>query len=238
MNVSSRVRKIEFSLGMGEGSKVPPIWRGRPVVKKKKWRWGDASVFPDAYLPFLQMPSEWYADYNALMEHIKDEGYAKLAKCAYCPLNKQGMIAKYDGIVDDDGGLLPKVIGILEREKSEESGNQFRFRNPCPIINYFRCPHTEDKDLLIALGRIISHIRYSLSYHPYGVSKVDIFGATDEELARKFDLYRDYLLSLGENCSGNVDEERQYYESMKMGSLKLISIVKEALGDTGQAPNP
>lgn len=238
MNIVSRIRRIESLLGARTGSAIPLMWKGKPVVSQKKWRWGDTSTFPDTFLPLLQMPNEWYDDYIALMEHIQDEGYAKLAKCEYCPLNKQGIVAKYEGIVDQhDGGLLPKVIGILERGKSEESGNPFRFRNPCPIVNYFHCPHAEDKDHLITLGHIIVHIRYGLSYHPNGVDKVDIFGATDEELTRKFDLYRDYLLSLSENCTENMDEERQYYESMKMESLKLIRIVKEALGDSGQVLN-
>lgn len=129
-----------------------------------------------------------------------------------------------------DNGLLGKLIVSLEGKKTEEQeGEVFRFRNPCPVVNYFHCPHPEDKGFLIFLGHIILYIRTALNYN--SGSKIDIFSATADELNSVFDSYREHRLDAYANSTTDCTEEYKHHEKMKSLSLQLIEAVKMALAD-------
>src|SRR5271166_3996020 len=63
-------------------------FRGRRVVRSEDWKWADWTTLPDHYILSTGgkgTPKDWYQDYLALMEKLRDPIYGN-AICIWCAI--------------------------------------------------------------------------------------------------------------------------------------------------------
>jgi hypothetical protein len=147
--------------------KQPRIWKfhGRRVVHADEWKWADWTKLPDTYSILIvygkSVPDDYYGDYAALLEKLKDPTYGR-ARCGFCAI-QQAQDAKKK--IDREARYWQEHGGEAARERwYEEAGEphtssfrkqdamrqvEWRIYNElgeasnrtCEIHNYFRCPY-------------------------------------------------------------------------------------------------
>lgn len=151
-------------------------FRGRRVVSAYKWKWMDWSTLPDGYHLLViwnnkkDFPEDWLRDYADLLHKVQDPQYGKML-CGKCMINlmqeAKHDIERFRAYWDEHGGEAAKKrhleeMGERYRSSSlkEEAMREVRYRihggdgeePTCNVINYFKCPYSEDRDTLIEYG--------------------------------------------------------------------------------------
>lgn len=197
------VRRVQENK-LGKSKKIRE-WKGKKLFKAEKWRKMVTSsddvldvldYIPDSYVghPFIGLRNyeghdaaieEWSKTYDEYLEHIKDRKFGR-EKCINCLLNP-----KFE--------TTPKCFrGFMINGLREEMNPTF----PCNVLNIFKCPYGEKKNILFyatviwqVLHEALKHARFITSefddtYHIDYVKKLvgsspdNLYHATKDSLER------------------------------------------------------
>jgi hypothetical protein len=187
--IEKEIQKLQRTI-----DNAPRIWkfRGKRVVPRWDWKYGDWTKLPDGYHILAVMgadvPREWRRDYTALLEKVKDPEYAK-DRCHHCAINQAQDLKKE---LDRRERFWEQNGGEEAREKfyekcGEPKASEFRREDAmrivewrlyneaaeannrtCSVLNYFHCPYDQEWRTLIEDGSIAyklwKHIRW-YDYH-------------------------------------------------------------------------
>jgi len=164
-------------------------FRGRRVVSTYKWKWMDWSTLPDGYHLLViwsnkeGFPEDWLRDYVALLHKVKDPEYGKHL-CSDCIIklvqDAKHDIERFRKYWAEHGGEEAKRKDMEETSEpyrlkflKEEAMRQVRYRvyegdgeePTCDVINYFKCPYAEDRDLLREYGSVSDELWQHIEWY-------------------------------------------------------------------------
>lgn len=158
---AEKVRKEKVKPKMWNGKKIIPLseWRKKQNFNTHEWR----DYYPDKYIPDLLLypgdneqirkyQDEWWKGFSQYMESIKEPAYGKL-KCEKCILNPVA------------SPLTTTIRDAIVKTHQSIDGKPLEF--PCMIVNMFKCPYEDKRDLdkLQILGDIWRIFDDALKYN-------------------------------------------------------------------------
>lgn len=134
------------------------IWRGKPLVPKDKWKWGDTTCFPDSFVWPCNMPEDWFNDWFDYLNSIQDTPYGQ-TKCYNCILG--GRFGPNDDRASH--GRESASYRIVRKYLLDDS-----VKDPCDVVNWFVCPYDQKtRDTLFFIDKIAGFIEHLLGCYNY-----------------------------------------------------------------------
>ena len=134
------------------------MWRGKQVVPKDKWKWGDMSYFPDSFVWTSNMPEDWFNDWFDYLNSIQDTAYGQ-TKCYNCILG--GRFGPNDDRASHGREFAP--YKVVRKYLLDDS-----VKDPCEVVNWFICPYDPTKrDILFFIDDIAEFLQRMLHCYDY-----------------------------------------------------------------------
>lgn len=156
-------------------------FRGKKVVPADDWEWGDGKTLPDSFhlLVFLNEPNspnwpkDWMRDYLDLLWKLEDKEYGA-AICGNCAINlaqeaqqdinerkQEGEEAERENLQDataDERAQAAREEAMRTVHHAFYDDGDGANGRSCHIVNFFRCPYSEEREELVESGRFFREI--------------------------------------------------------------------------------